>query len=237
MDEISRIAKKHSLSIIEDFAEAIGSEYKGKKCGGFGEISCVSFYANKAVTTGEGGMCLTDDDGLAAKLRKLKNLAFVPEKRFLHHELGFNYRMTNVQAAIGLAQTERIAEHVAKKVRIGKTYNGLLAPLEKKGMIRLPVEKKWAKNTYWMYGVVLNEKLGLTAEQAMSKMAEKGVQTRPFFYPMHQQPAFEKYSWFKKETLPVSEKIYEYGFYLPSGLTLTDEQMEKSADCLKQIVM
>jgi perosamine synthetase len=236
VDAIIGIAKKHHLHIIEDFAEAIGSEYKGKRCGGFGDISCVSFYANKAVTTGEGGMCLTDDDSLAKKLRSLRNLAFTPEKRFVHHELGFNYRMTNIQAAIGLAQTERLDEHVRKKIRNGETYSGLLRPLEKSGAVSLPVEKEWARNTYWMYGIVLNNRLNLTAEQAMSKMAERGIQTRPFFCPMHKQPAFERYPWFKRECLPVSEMIYQYGFYLPSGLTLTEEQIHKTVKSLEGIV-
>lgn len=236
MDEVLRIAEKYKLLVIEDFAEAIGSEYKGKNCGSFGDISCASFYANKVITTGEGGMCLTDDDKLAEKLRTLRNLAFVPEKRFLHYELGFNFRMTNIQAAIGLAQTERIEEHVERKVRTGKTYNELLKPLEEKGFIKLPVEKEWAKNSYWMYGIVLNERAGLSAATAMKRMADKGVQTRPFFYPMHCQPVFESYPWFMKESLPISERIYEYGFYLPSGLTLTEEQIRKSAECLREVV-
>ncbi len=237
MDEISRLAEKHNLYVVEDFAEAIGSEYKGKKCGGFGDISCVSFYANKVITTGEGGMCLTDDDELVDKLRKLKNLAFIPEKRFIHHELGFNFRMTNVQAAIGLAQLERIEEHVKKKIWIGKTYNELLKPLEEKNAIRLPVEKAWARNTYWMYGVVLNGNLGFDAEEAMMRLSEKGIQTRPFFYPMHLQPAFKKFAWYKEEKLPVSGKIHTYGFYLPSGLTLSEEQIIKVAECVRDILL
>jgi perosamine synthetase len=236
MDLISKIARKYELYIVEDFAEAIGSEYKGIKCGNFGDISCVSFYANKVITTGEGGMCLADDGELANKLRRLRNLAFIPEERFIHYELGFNFRMTNIQAAIGLAQTERVDEHVKKKIRVGKIYNELLKPLEEKERIKLPVEKEWAKNTYWMYGIVLNADLRINAETVMKKMAEKGIQTRPFFYPMHLQPAFKKYSWFKKESLPVSENLYKYGFYLPSGLTLTDEQILKIADYVKEVI-
>jgi len=232
MDPISKIAQNNNLAVVEDFAEAIGSEYKGRKCGGFGEISCASFYANKVVTTGEGGMCLTDDQNLAERLRKLKNLGFIPEKRFFHEELGFNFRMTNVQAAIGLAQLESIEERVKKKIWIGKTYTKLLKPFEDKGMIRLPIRKDWARNTYWMYGVVLNEKKGLKAAEAMKKLEKKGIQTRPFFCPMHLQPAFKKFSWFKKEKMPVSEKLYEYGFYLPSGLALTEKQLHRVCETL-----
>jgi len=237
MDPIFKIAKKNKLLIVEDFAEAIGSEYKGKKCGGFGEISCASFYANKVVSTGEGGMCLTDDPDLAERLRKLKNLAFIPATRFIHEELGFNFRMTNVQAAIGLAQLESIEERVKKKIWIGKTYTKLLKPLEDEGIIKLPVEKEWAKNTYWMYGVVLNEKKDLKAVEVMKKLGEDGIQTRPFFYPMYLQPAFKKFSWFKKEKLPVSKRLYEYGFYLPSGLTLTEEQLGRVCEKVYNILV
>lgn len=236
MDAITDIAKRHHLLVIEDFAEAIGSEYKGKKCGGFGDISCASFYANKVITTGEGGMCLTNDKTLAEKLRQLKNLAFVPEKRFVHYELGFNFRLTNIQAALGLAQLERIDEHVKKKVWIGKTYHERLNPLQKQGILRLPVEKTWAKNSYWMYGVVLNPQNSLNAEAAMKTLSDFGIQTRPFFYPLHKQPAFEKFHWFMKESLPVSEELYEYGFYLPTGLTLTEKQMDHVCDAMRRIL-
>lgn len=237
MEPVLRIAQKFNLYVVEDFAEAIGSEYKGKKCGGFGDISCASFYANKVITTGEGGMCLTDNEDLAEKLKRLRNLAFIPEKRFVHHELGFNFRLTNIQAAIGLAQTERIEENVSKKVWIGETYNALLKPLEEKGLLKLPVEKEWAKNTYWMYGIFLNPEIRINAQDAMGLLAEKGIQTRPFFYPMHKQPVFERYPWHKKESLPVSEMLYEYGFYLPSGLTITEKQMIRVADGLKEVLL
>lgn len=236
MDGVLRIVEKYNLYVIEDFAEAIGSEYKGKKCGGFGDISCVSFYANKVITTGEGGMCLTDNKDLAENLRQLKNLAFVPDKRFIHYELGFNFRLTNVQAAIGLAQLERIEEHVKKKIWIGRTYNELLKPLQEKGVAQLPAEKEWAKNTYWMYGVVLNQKVSLDAKTVMNRLAENGIQTRPFFYPLHKQPAFEKFDWYKKETLPVSENLYKYGFYLPTGLTLNQESIENVVKSLMKVL-
>jgi perosamine synthetase len=237
MDAVLAIAKKHRLFIIEDFAEAIGSEYKGRKCGKFGDVSCVSFYANKVITTGEGGMCITDDKKLAERLRRLKNLAFVPEKRFVHYELGFNFRMSNIQAAIGLAQLERVEEHIKKKIWIGRTYNRLLKPLHEKELLRLPAEKDWAKNTYWMYGVVLNRDSKRDAKTVMKRLAEEGVQTRPFFYPLHKQPAFEKFGWFKKEMLPASEDLYEYGFYLPSGLALTENQLHQVCRAVRKVVV
>ncbi|MBI4651931.1 DegT/DnrJ/EryC1/StrS family aminotransferase [Candidatus Desantisbacteria bacterium] len=236
MDEILKIAKKYNLYIIEDFAEAIGSEYKNEKCGNFGDISCTSFYANKVITTGEGGMCLTNNDELEKKIRSLRNLAFIPEKRYVHYELGFNFRITNVQAAIGLAQTERIEEHVKKKILTGKRYTELLKPLEKKDLVTLPVQKEYAKNTYWMYGIVLNEKHGRKAQDVMKQLGDIGIQTRAFFYPMHMQPVIETFPWFKNEKLPVSEKISEYGFYLPSGLTITDDQITAIVKCLENIL-
>lgn len=237
IDNIFLIAKKYGLYVIEDFAEAIGSEYMGKKCGGFGDISCVSFYANKVITTGEGGMCLTDDDKLAEKLRKLRDLAFIPEQRFVHYEIGFNFRITNVQCAIGLAQLERIDEHVDKKIKIGKKYSDFLKCIEERGLIRLPTEKKWAKNTYWMYGVVLLPKAKFVAKEVMGKLAKRGIQTRPFFYPLHLQPAFKEFKWFKKENLRVSEELYKYGFYLPTGLTITEKQITKVAEALKEVFL
>ncbi len=236
MDKIYEIAQKYSIYVIEDFAEAIGSEYKGRRCGSFGIISCSSFYANKVITMGEGGICLTDDKRIAEKLMSLRNLAFVPEKRFIHYELGFNFRITNVQAAIGLAQFERISEHINKKIWIGKTYTKLLKPLEDAGLIKLQAEKEWAKSTFWMYGILLNSELGLDAEQVMKALSERGIQTRPFFYPLHLQPAFRKFSWYKVVSLPISEKLYKYGFYLPSGLTLDEEKINFVVEKLKEVL-
>jgi perosamine synthetase len=236
MDKITRLAREYHLYVIEDFAEAIGSQYRKKRCGGFGDISCASFYANKTITTGEGGICLTDDPGISAKLQGIRNLCFQPHPRFVHAELGFNFRMTNIQAAIGLGQLERIHQLVEKKIQTGKTYNRLLKELEEKDILQLPKEKPWAKNIYWMYGVVLNHEPGIKAAEIQNRLAEKAVQTRPFFYPMHLQPVFRSMPWYKKEKLEVSENLYDYGFYLPSGLTLKTEDIEQVARALKEIL-
>lgn len=234
MDKIMEVAKSYNLYIIEDAAEAIGSEYKSKKCGSFGDISCFSFYANKAITTGEGGMCLTDDEYLAEKMKRLRNLAFIHDKRFVHYELGFNFRMTNIQAAIGLAQLERIEKHIEKKVWIGKTYTKFLEEIDG---IKLPVEKKRAKNTYWMYGIVLDKCLNVTAREFSEELQILGIQTRPFFYPLHLQPAFKNFPWFKEQNLPVSESLYRYGLYLPSGLTLEEKDIRKVVNAVKKILV
>lgn len=232
MDAVEQIAARRGLIIVEDFAEAIGSSYRGKICGSFGLMSCASFYANKVITTGEGGMVLTDDDEMANRLRTLRNLAFLPDRRFVHEEAGFNFRMTNIQAALGLAQTERLTEHVRRKIAMGELYNRLLDPAAQKGLVQLPPRAESAVNTYWMYGVQLKDSVRLDAKAAMAELAAGGIGTRPFFYPMHQQPVFKKYPWFKEESMPVSQAMYERGFYLPSGLTLTEAAITESAEKL-----
>jgi perosamine synthetase len=236
MDRLLHLADKHGLQVVEDFAEAIGSEYKGKRCGGYGAVSCASFYANKTITTGEGGMCLTDDPSIAEKLKSVRNLCFLPRRRFVHEELGFNFRMTNVQAAIGLGQLERIDEHVNKKIAIAQNYNRMLKELEDSKRLRLPVEKSWAKSIYWMYGILLNKDRGPKAVDIQEKLGKKGVQTRPFFYPMHLQPVFQSMAWYKKEKPAISEHLYDYGFYLPSGLTLKTEEIEQVVTSLKEVL-
>ncbi len=233
MEPILELAQKYNLKIIEDAAEAHGAEYKGKKCGGFGDISCFSFYANKIITTGEGGMILTNNEEYAEKARSYRNLCFRKDRRFYHTELGYNFRLTNLQAAIGLAQLERIKELIEKKRWIGKMYTERLREI--KGL-QLPTEKDWAKNVYWMYGIVLDEKTNMNAAEFAMRLKEAGVDTRPFFLGMHEQPIFHKMGLFKDEHYPVAERIAKQGLYLPSGLTLTEEQIDKVCDAVKKIL-
>ena len=241
MDPVLKIAKKHNLAIIEDAAEAHGSQYyskintaKGKweKCGSFGTLSIFSFYANKPVTTGEGGMVLTNDEKLAERLKSLRNLCFLPNRRFCHEDLGYNFRLTNLQAALGVAQIERIDKIIAKKRWIGKQYNKQLMGLP----LQLPSEKPWAKNIYWMYGVVLLDKYNLGARITMARMKEKGIETRPFFVGMHEQPVFKKMELFIREKYPTTERISRKGFYLPSGLSLTTAQIDYVTQSLREIL-
>ncbi|MFO0322860.1 MAG: DegT/DnrJ/EryC1/StrS family aminotransferase [Bacteroidota bacterium] len=233
IEPIITLAKKYDLKIIEDSAEAHGQTYKGKPCGSFGDVSVFSFYPNKLITTGEGGMILTDDDSVAEKLRSLRNLCFTAHKRFVHEELGWNMRMTNVQAAIGVAQLERWDESIARKREIGKLYTELLKDV--KG-IQLPIEKTaYCDNVYWVYGILLNDK-SKTAEQVMKLLADKGIGTRPFFYPMHLQPVLRKMGLYKSESYPNAESLYHSGFYLPSGLALSNEQIHEVAKTLKEIL-
>ncbi|MBF0299957.1 MAG: DegT/DnrJ/EryC1/StrS family aminotransferase, partial [Oligoflexia bacterium] len=236
--------------------EVIGQTYKGRPiegqavgvcraCGSFGDISCFSFYPNKHITTGEGGMVLTNDPALAERCRSLRNLCFQEKKRFVHEEIGWNYRMTNVQAALGVAQLEQLDEFIQKKYYIGKVYRELLSEVAGTNTINcisgitLPCpEKEYAKNIYWVFGVLLNEKIPnhITADIVMKKLSERKIGTRPFFYPMHLQPVFKKMGLFLNEKYPVSEMLSSRGFYIPSGLALTEEQMKRVVTNLKEVL-
>jgi perosamine synthetase len=242
MDPIRSLAKQHGLIVIEDAAEAHGAQYLSNRgqpnqawhrCGGLSDISVFSFYANKLVTTGEGGMVLTNDPVIAEKARGLRNLCFRPERRFYHTQLGYNFRLTNLQAAIGLAQVERMPETVAKKRWIGEYYNNRLKRFSK---VQLPVEEPWARQVYWMYGMVLDEITGFSAADFAKKLFEKGIETRPFFLGMHEQPVFTEQGLFKDEVYPVAERIARQGFYLPSGLTLTEAQLEQVCQAVEGIL-
>jgi perosamine synthetase len=223
MDPLLKLAQNYNLFIVEDSAEAHGAEYKGQKVGGIGDLSCFSFYANKIITTGEGGMILAKRADHAERLRSLRNLCFRKERRFYHSELGHNYRLTNLQAAIGVSQVEQIEKLVAKKRWIGLTYTDRLNSLQQ---IALPVEEPWAKNVYWMYGIVLADDIVYDATEFGHRLRAKGIETRPFFVGMHEQPVFQQMGLFGKEEYPVAERIARRGLYLPSGLTLSEAQIE-----------
>lgn len=242
MDPLLDLADKYGLKIVEDAAEAHGAEYltqrgisnpRWRRCGSFGTLSCFSFYANKLITTGEGGMILTDEPILAERARSLRNLFFVPQRRFCHEELGFNFRMTNLQAALGLAQLERMDEIVARKRWMGEEYTRRLEDIDE---LQLPVQESWARSIYWMYGVVLSEESGMDAHQFADALREHGVDTRPFFLGMHEQPVFRKMGLFREERYPVAERIATQGLYLPSGLALTEEQLVRVCDAVHEVL-
>ena len=233
MDPILELAKLHGLKIIEDAAQVHGGEYKGRKCGGMGDISCFSFFANKIITTGEGGMLLTNDDAYADRARRLRNLCFEPGRRFVHKELGFNYRLTNMQAAIGLAQVEKIDSLVKRKIEIGQYY---LTALKDVPGIQLPVEREWAKNVYWMFGLILDESTGETAESFIKKLRDEGIESRPYFLGMHDQPVFKLKGMFKGELYPVTARIARQGFYIPTGLNLTREMQGQVVKVLYKLL-
>lgn len=238
MDPVLELAERHGLAVIEDAAEAHGAEYLSRRrggrgswrrCGGFGRMSAFSFYANKIVTTGEGGMVLTDDAVLAERLRGLRNLCFGTESRFRHQAEGFNFRLTNLQAAVGLAQLERIDAALAQKRRLADAYRGRLVGIP--GLI-LPAEADWARNVYWMYGVVLAPEVDLDAAAFAVRLGAAGVDTRPFFLGMHEQPVFRRRGLFEGESHPVAERLARRGLYLPSGQGLTEAQVAQVCDAV-----
>ena len=233
MDPILAVAKKHRLFVIEDAAEAHGQTYKSRPCGSFGDISTFSFYANKHITTGEGGMIVTDRPPLFERCCSLRNLCFKAEQRFVHDEIGWNYRMTSLQAALGLAQLERLDEFIRIKRRMGSRY---LERLRDCPQLRLPqAETDYSENTYWVFPVVI-ENGPFTAADVMAELRQRHIGARPFFYPIHRQPAFNKIGLFAGESHPVAERVAEKGFYLPSGLALTEAQIESVASILKEVL-
>lgn len=223
MAPILELADKHGLLVIEDAAQMHGQTYKERPCGSFGHLSTFSFYPNKHVTTGEGGMIVTDDSLLADKCRSLRNLCFKPEQRFVHDELGWNFRMTNFQAALGVAQLERLDEFVQIKRNMGAAYSSLLCDVP---VVQIPVAKtNYADNIYWVFGIVLKNEIPFDAKEIMVKLSKVGVGTRPFFWPMHEQPVFKKMGLFMNESYPEAAHIARRGLYLPSGLKLHSDEI------------
>ncbi len=231
MDEVNRVAKKYKLFVVEDCAEAHGALCKGRKVGSLGDLACFSFYANKVITTGEGGMITTNNPDLADKARLLRNLAF-SQPRFRHEELGFNYRMTNVQAAIGLAQLERIEEIIETKRAIARKYTEQLVGVRG---LRLPVEKDYARNIYWMYGIVVDPEFGITRDDLAKALSERKIDTRTFFYPLNIQPVYQKRNAVRPLPCPEAENLWMRGLYLPSGCALTDEQINIVCQAIRKL--
>jgi perosamine synthetase len=239
MDPVVDIARRHRLRIIEDSAEQLGQTYTGldgatRPVGSFGDIATFSFYPNKHVTTGEGGMVVTTDDALAARCADLRNLCFGRQRRFVHEDLGWNFRMSNLQAAVGVAQLERLEQTIVKKRQIGAWYEQFLKGLS--GIERLPSRTRYAENIHWVYGVVLSDAVRFDADVAMKRMAAHGIGTRPFFWPMHEQPVLRRMGLFNGVECPVAERIARRGFYVPSGLALTEVQARKVSAAVRELV-
>jgi perosamine synthetase len=234
VDPVLQIARRHGLYVLEDAAEMHGQSYRGRPCGSFGDISTFSFYPNKLVTTGEGGMIVTDDEALAERCRSLRNLCFQEGRRFVHERLGWNLRMSNLQAAVGVAQLERLDEFVQRKRQMGRGYDRLLSGTPG---LQLPLARTdYAENIYWVYGLVLDEALDLDGAEAIRRLAALGVGCRPFFCPMHRQPVLRNMGLFAGESYPVAERLYRQGFYLPSGLALTAPQMQRVVEAVRSML-
>lgn len=228
VDKVLELAKKYNLKVIEDAAEMHGQTYNGRPCGSFGDISTFSFYPNKHITTGEGGMVVTDDEKLADRCRSLRNLCFRKDIRYVHDEISDNYRFTNLQAAVGLAQLERLDEFVERKREMGRYYTERLKDV--KGLM-LPIEKTdCAENIYWVYGLVLDKNIQVDNRTVQKFLSEEGIGARTFFWCMHEQPVYRNAGLFSSENYPNAEYLARKGFYIPSGLALTREQMDRVID-------
>jgi perosamine synthetase len=231
MDRLMEIAARHKLIVIEDCAESHGATCRGRMTGSFGAMGCFSFYANKIITTGEGGMITTNDDSIAERLRLLRNLAFT-KPRFWHQLAGYNFRMTGYQAAMGLVQTRRIESIISEKRRVAKTYNELLSDI---AGLQLPAEAEWARNVYWMYAVVVQPEFGASRDQLMEWLRHDGIDTRTFFCPMNQQPCLITSDGFRTVDCPVADRLWETGLYLPSSYTLAEETIDEVAGSVKAL--
>ncbi len=240
MDPIVDLAAQYDLKIVEDAAEAHGAEYFSRgggnrwiKCGNMSDVSCFSFYANKIVTTGEGGMVVTNDTSVAARAESYRNLCFHAERRFFHTELCYNFRMTNLQAAVGIAQLERIEETIALRRTLATYYKQRMADVLD---VRFQAEPSYGKSVYWMYAVQLDEALGVDAESMMRQLKDKGIGTRPFFLGLHAQPVLWEHGYVVEEQFPHTDRAHKQGFYLPSGLTLTRSQIDVVCEAVHEIV-
>lgn len=237
MDPVIELARKYKLSIIEDVAEAHGLTYKGRMCGSMSDICAFSFFPNKHIVCGEGGMVLTSDEAYYKRTRDTRNLFFDAERRYIHSEFGNNHRMTNMQAAVGLAQLEQIEKTVVRKREIGKIYQDGLADI---GLFQLPIEKTdYADNIYWVFGMVINDP-DISADVVMKALRERGIATRHFFYPMHKQPALVKEGCCSNDIFADNQYynanyISKHGFYIPSGLGLTYEEQKYVIDTIRNL--
>lgn len=233
MDPILAVAERYGLAVIEDCAQAHGAEYRGRKVGSLGTIGCFSFYANKVITTGEGGMCTTNDPALAEKMRSLKSLAFGTDNKFMHNAVGYNYRMTNLQAAIGCAQLEKIDEILAMKRQVAQEYTGYLKDCP---ALELPVEKDYARNVFWMYHILLKGRVAEARPAVMARLAAAGIETRETFIPYNLQEHLPLADRVRRESCPCANAVALRGFYLPSGPILDKQDIAFVAERLLAVI-
>ncbi|MBI4308999.1 MAG: aminotransferase class I/II-fold pyridoxal phosphate-dependent enzyme [Candidatus Omnitrophica bacterium] len=227
MDPILEIARRHDLAVIEDAAEAHGAGYKGKKVGSIGDIGIFSFYGNKIITTGEGGMIVTDNPDIAQRVRLLRDHGMSPSRRYWHPVLGYNYRLTNIQAAIGVAQVERIESILQAKLDIAQRYEKQLEGVA--GIIR-PPQAKWAQNVYWLYSILVEEEYGIGRDDLMAELNLMHIETRPFFLPVHTQPIYNT-----GQYLSVSQELASKGLSLPSSASLQKHEIDRVCKAIKDI--
>lgn len=231
MDPLLKIAKKYNLFVIEDAAEAHGTEYKNIRAGSLGDVGCFSFYTNKIITTGEGGMVVTNNERINDNLLLFRDLAHSKEQRYLHYEVGYNYRLTNLQAGVGLAQMKKIEEYIEARRKHARIYNSLLK--EVRG-ITLPPEAEWAKNIYWLYSILIQDDFGLKRDELAAELWKRRIETRPFFIPMHKQPIFKKMGLISGE-FPIADELFAKGICLPSSSSISKEEISFVSDTIKEI--
>ena len=232
MEEIAAIARRRGIHLVEDGAEALGATVNGRQVGTFGDLACFSFYANKVITTGEGGMVVMNDDALYAKACWKRDLCFGPddELRFVHQEMGYNFRMTNLQAAIGVAQLEHFDEAVSQKIEIARQYTAWLEDIRG---LTLPPEASWAKNVYWVYGVVVEPGFGISRAALQQHLREMKIETRRFFSQVHRQPILSHLQ--MRAGCPRSAHLADNGFYLPSYIGMTTDVVERIAQAVRSL--
>jgi perosamine synthetase len=230
MDPIMDFAREHRLFVVEDCAEALGAKYKGQLVGTFGDVGCFSFFSNKVITTGEGGMITTSDHQLYERMMLLRDHGMKKSKRYWHELAGFNYRMTNLQAAVGLAQLEQIDKFLSARRNVADQYTKCLSGVDG---ITLPPEMNWAHNIYWLYSILTDEAItGITRDEFIRLLGARGVETRPFFYPLHNQPPFPR----SDVQFPVSDRLSAKGISLPSSITLNSDEIDRVCSCIKELI-
>ncbi len=230
MDPILELARKHALLVIEDAAEALGARYKGRLAGGIGDAATFSFFGNKVITTGEGGMVTTHDGELAKKLRLYRGQGMDSERRYWFPVVGYNYRMTNIEAALGLAQIEKFDDHFAARARVARWYDERLAPLRDR--IDLPVAEPWAVHSYWIYTIALSRTVRAERDDVIAELAGRGIETRPAFYPMHVMPPYRE----ADGSYPVAERLGARGLSLPTHALLTEGDVDYIAAALTEVL-
>lgn len=229
MDALLALASRHELIVIEDCAESHGATVRDRMTGSLGDMACFSFYANKIITTGEGGMITTSDAALAERLRLLRNLAF-GKPRFLHYNAGFNFRMTGYQAAMGRVQLRKIEDIIERKRHVAHIYNALLGDVPG---IRTPVELEWARNVYWMYAIEVGADFPLTRDELAAALLAAEIESRTFFCPMNMQPFLQQQPSFRAVECPVAERLWATGLYLPSTVTLSEAEISTIVDRIR----
>ncbi len=230
MDPILELAKQHGLFVLEDAAEAIGAEYRGRPVGSIGDCATFSFFGNKIITTGEGGMVTTNDGALADKLRLFRGQGMDPARRYWFPVIGYNYRMTNIAAAIGLGQIERVQHHLAARRLVADAYESKLAKLG--DLVIRPYVEPWAKHVFWMYTVILGDKVTRSRDEVMARMDASGIETRPVFYPMHIMPPYEE----KGVSYPGADYCAARGINLPTHGLLSDSDISRVVDALRSAI-